>query len=348
MNRSSVGEIFLVPIILCIAMVACALVTGRLAGVSASGLYVPYTLASIACTFYALLLTTFCWVVQLARARAEAPLRAVGYRLVARAPLMLLPLLVFPIFLASFTATKSAIPFLVGYSWDPFWAEADRLIFGNDAWRIAHGWLGERAIRPLEFFYYISWGLCLLYVMPLVALNASPKFTGKFFTAMMATWILGGAAMAYLFSAAGPVFAHLVTNSPAEQFGELRAVLNATLRPHGPIETGQRLLPITLHSHVAVKGGGISAMPSMHLGTVSIYVLGARRTRWFVPAIAFWLIIFVCSAYFGFHYWIDGIVAAIVAAACWAIAGRLSFKSEATELGQMPAEAIGAQPLHGI
>ena len=58
-------------------------------------------------------------------------------------------------------------------------------------------------------------------------------------------------------------------------------------------------------------------MPSMHLASVSIFVLAARRTKWIIPAILFWLIIFVLSAFFGFHYWIDGIVAAIVAAFCW-------------------------------
>jgi hypothetical protein len=111
-------------------------------------------------------------------------------------------------------------------------------------------------------------------------------------------------------------------------------------------------LPNALHSHVAVKSGGISAMPSMHLGTVSIYVLAARRTRWFVPAMLFWLIIFICSAYFGFHYWIDGIVAAALAAICWAGAERLPRKSVSTSIIRQTGAwdtdtsgVIGLQPL---
>ena len=58
-------------------------------------------------------------------------------------------------------------------------------------------------------------------------------------------------------------------------------------------------------------------MPSMHLGAVSIYVLAASKTRWLIPAILFWLIIFVASAYFGYHYWVDGLVAAAVAVGGW-------------------------------
>ena len=64
-------------------------------------------------------------------------------------------------------------------------------------------------------------------------------------------------------------------------------------------------------------------MASVHLGAASIYVLSARRTLWFIPSILFWIVIFVCSAYFGYHYWIDGIVAVLVAAACWIVAERI-------------------------
>ena len=60
-------------------------------------------------------------------------------------------------------------------------------------------------------------------------------------------------------------------------------------------------------------------MPSMHLGAASVYVLAAWKTRWLIPAVAFWLIIFVASAYFGYHYWVDGLAAFVVAWACWRV-----------------------------
>jgi membrane-associated phospholipid phosphatase len=87
--------------------------------------------------------------------------------------------------------------------------------------------------------------------------------------------------------------------------------------------SGEMLLPETLHSHVAVKGGGVSAMPSMHLASVSIYICAARRTRLLVPAVLLWITIFVSSGYFGYHYWVDGIVAAGVAAICWSASEAL-------------------------
>ena len=63
-------------------------------------------------------------------------------------------------------------------------------------------------------------------------------------------------------------------------------------------------------------------MPSMHLATASIYLLAARKTKWFAPAVFFWVTIFLLSAYFGYHYWVDGLVAAAVAWACWHVSER--------------------------
>jgi hypothetical protein len=315
-------KLLLPPLLLCGAMLLCTILTSWLAGVNWTRLPVPYYSASIAITFVSALLSMFWWVVQLALAKAEAPLRSIRDRFRERALLLLLPTLIFPLFLSSFTAAKTAIPFLVGYSWDPVWAAADRLIFRDDAWRIAFHWLGRSADAPLEWFYSVGWGLTLIFVMALVPLNAAPRFTAKFYTAMMATWLIGGVLLAYLFSAAGPVFAHLASIGQPDQFAALRQALNSTLSPNSPIRLTEEYLASSLHSHIAVKGGGISAMPSMHLGAVSIYVLGARRTRWLIPAILFWLIIFVASAYFGYHYWVDGIVAAGIATICWAMAER--------------------------
>ena len=91
---------------------------------------------------------------------------------------------------------------------------------------------------------------------------------------------------------------------------------------NGPIGFSQHYLARAVHEHVAIKGAGISAMPSMHLATVSVHILAARRTKWLIPAVIFWLLIFVLSAYFGYHYWVDGIAGAIVAAGCWYAAER--------------------------
>lgn len=317
MGEISNRELLSAPFAVAGAMLLAALVTARMANVDGSMLVLPYFSASIAVTIICLLCSMFWWVVQLARQQADNPLATVIAIARSRLPNLLLPGVAVPLLLASFTTTKTAIPFLVGYTWDKFWADADSLLFGADAWRITHGWLGSNSMPVWEWFYTVGWGTVFFFSSALVALHARRRFVAIYFTAMFATWVIGGWLMAYLFSAAGPVFAHMFDAGLTHRFEELRRVLDASLSQDGDIRLTQRYLVAAVDQHIAVKGGGISAMPSMHLGAASIYVLAAWRTHWIVPAILFWIVIFVGSGYFGYHYWVDALVAAVVAGACW-------------------------------
>jgi hypothetical protein len=176
--------------------------------------------------------------------------------------------------------------------------------------------LGSSHSRLWEWFYTVGWGTVFFVTANAVALLASRRFIGIYFTALLGTWLIGGCFLAYGFSAAGPVFAGLFHPELADRFAPMQFALNASLAS-GPISFTQHYLTELVGVHTAANGGGISAMPSMHLATTTIYVLAARRTRWFVPALTFWLIIFVASGYFGYHYWVDGIGAAAVAAVLW-------------------------------
>ncbi len=89
----------------------------------------------------------------------------------------------------------------------------------------------------------------------------------------------------------------------------------------------QGYLARAINETVAVRGGGISAMPSMHLGACSIYVLASRGTRWLFPSVIFWGVIFFGSVHFGYHYAVDGLVAALVALLCWHSVNRLFTRS---------------------
>jgi hypothetical protein len=323
-DRLNIGlcSVLVGPLGICAAMVVAALVTSSIAHVQFLGLFASYFGASLAITAVSVLISLFWWTAQLAWYRTDEPLRVVTRRLTGRLPYLILPALVFPLFLVAFTATKTAIPFIVGYSWDAFWAHADRLLFREDAWRIAHFLLGTSSLLVWQWFYTVAWGLTLIFASALVALNARPSRVAIFYTAMMATWLIGGVFLAYAMSAAGPIFAHLFDAQLATHFSPLRQMLDRSLALNSPVRNTQQYLASSLTSHVAAKGGGISAMPSMHLAAATIYVLAARRSWWFVPAALFWAIIFVCSAYFGYHYWVDGLVAAAVAVSCWITAKR--------------------------
>jgi len=304
------------PFALCALMVVIGATTSALAHIRADGLYLPYLSTAVAITFLSTLCFVFLEVAQLARSGEEDPLRKVGRKLQARLSFLLLPAVALPLFLASFAAAKSSIPFLVGYSWDGFWAAADRLLFGDDAWRIAHRIFGSSGMPFWEWFYTVAWGGALFCSSAFVALYSKPRKVGVFFTAMFATWIVGGCIVAYAFSAAGPVFAHLFEPAIGRQFDPLTKLLQGQLG-HGAVAQTQRYLASVVGTHIAEKGGGISAMPSMHLAAAAVYVFAARRSLWIIPATLFWIVIFVGSAYFGYHYAVDGIAGALVAGLCW-------------------------------
>lgn len=249
------------------------------------------------------------------------PLREMAQQLRYHAPMMVLPLLIFPLFLAAFTIAKSSIGFLVGFGWDPTLARIDVALLGTDAWRLTHRWIGPEETVALEAVYAIVWGVALAFVAPLVAMLASRRLAGRFFLAMILTWTVGGLICATLFASAGPVFAQLSDATLGRHFALLQATLAHSLPPDSMIRQTQEYLRSAAPYHYVVKGGGISAMPSMHVAAASIYVFASRRSRLLAPALIFWALVMIASVHFGYHYLIDGIAATLIAAACWRVSG---------------------------
>lgn len=299
--------------------------TAKFAGLSIGALALPYFSSAGACTLLTFLIVVFLEVVRLARLKAPEPLVRIRERFVPRLPLLLLPTLIFPAFLVGFTASKSAIPFLVGYSWDSFFADADLIMFRTEPWRITHALFGSGSLWFWQWFYTVGWGAAFFFTAAAIPLYGNRRFVGTFFAAMFSTWLVGGFCLAYAFSAAGPVFAPLFDPQLTSRFALLRSGLASQLG-NGPVGITQHYLASAVHSNVAVMGGGISAMPSMHLAAAAIYVIASRGTRWFYPSLLLWLIIFIASAYFGYHYWVDGVAGAAVAWICWRASAGLVAK----------------------
>jgi hypothetical protein len=312
-------SVLIVPTLICAAMLLVGIAISLAAGIDPTGMILPYLAGSFGVTVISVGIFIFLSFAKLAIRLADNPVRTVFNAFRQRAPLLLLPALIFPLFLVGYTAAKSGIQYLVGFTWDSTFIDADRMLFGTDAWRITHGWFGSWSMPAWEWSYKWAWASALVYSAALVPLYASPRRTAIFFTAMLGTWMLGGSLMAYAFASAGPVFLHLVDPGLAAQFQPLRDVLDADLSERG-IRTFQLYLANTYNTHVAVKGGGISAMPSMHLGAASIYVLATRGTKWLIPCAVFWVVIFLGSAHLGYHYWVDGIAAGAIAYLCWKVA----------------------------
>ena len=336
MGQISAKRILIAPALLAATTIALAAAIASVTGVDGSPAFAPYLGAWASLTLLSLLVWIFVQVAMMARVRADRPLRKVALDLKVRWPQALLPALIFPLFLGSYTWAKSSIPFAVGYRWEEFWADADRLIFGNDAWRLAHASFPPSLARAWTFFYSVIWGFALAVSGTLVAAFAGRRFTATFFTAMMLSWLIGGIIIAYAISAAGPVFAHLADPELAAQFQPLRAELARILAKDDLVLLSQRYLEVGASVKVAVKGGGISAMPSMHIATATIFIIAAWRTRWLLLAVLFWMLTFLGSVYLGYHYAVDAPVAAVVAVLCWATARRI-YREPAGMAGRLDA-----------
>ncbi len=307
----------IVPILILVIMLGSAAAVSAYTGVNGSRVFVPYLAAWGALSFISILVWAFVEVARMARAGAPQPLPALRQRLLGQQRLFLLPALIFPLFIGAYTWAKCSIPFAVGYGWEQVWAEADYLIFGLDPWQPLHALFPPWLAPAWTFFYAVVWGLALGIVGSLVSAFAKHHFTAVFFTALMLSWFIGGILLAYAISAAGPVFAHLVDPSMTERFEPLRVQLLTLLGPDDIVMESQRYLAAGIDRKIALKGGGISAMPSMHIATATIFIMAARRTRWLPLAILFWLLTFFGSVYLGYHYAVDAPVAAVIAICCW-------------------------------
>jgi hypothetical protein len=326
------------PALLTLVMLAVAAAISLRTGVSGWRVFAPYIGAWAASTLLSMLVWIFVQVANLIPTRADHPLQTVLRRVHEPARLALLPAVIFPLFLGAYTWAKCSIPFTVGYGWESVWADADRMIFGEDAWRWAHAILPEFMAPAVSFYYAVIWGFALVFSGTLISAFASRRLTTYFFTALMLSWLIGGVAMAYLISAAGPVFAHLTDPALADRFAPLRTGLVNILGSDNTIITTQRYLAAGMNAKIALKGGGISAMPSMHIATATILVIAARKTWWLWLAILFWVMTFFGSVYLGYHYAIDAPVAAGIAFLCSIIAGRIYREPARPHEGQQAAQ----------
>jgi PAP2 superfamily len=230
------------------------------------------------------------------------------------------------LFTHGFNFYKANLVHIQPFSWDQTFDRWDTTLFlGYRPWEVLQPLLGNVPSTLLLSNAYNVWFLLLIVVwFHFAFMTKSSHSRLRFFIAFMLTWSIGGSLLASIFASAGPCYYGLLGLSP-DPYATLLTYLQTTNQTVtiSALTTQQFLWD--LHAS-GTPVGGISAMPSMHNATVVLFVLAAWRSRKWLrnAAIAYCILIFIGSIHLGWHYAIDGLAAAALAALCWMIADRLA------------------------
>jgi len=171
-------------------------------------------------------------------------------------------LLCMPVFISAFTSFKSILPIANPYSWDPLFADWDRILHGGiHPWQLMHGILARPLITSILNFFYNLWFFIMYGVLFWQAFSMrNPRIRMQFFLTFTASWALLGTAVAGLFSSGGPCFYGRITGLPDPLPGP-DGLPAAIRRP------GSRLLTCSAKSFiesVSRWGGGIRQLDFGH------------------------------------------------------------------------------------
>lgn len=259
-----------------------------------------------------------------------------------------LPFGLMPLLFAGFGSLKMLIPVVSPFAWDHAFAAADRVLFlGQQPWRVTHAVFGGETATLVIDRLYTGWIAFLSIAIAWAAIGGSRYDRARFFLSFTAAWLLLGVIGATLLSSAGPCFAAAVGADPAGEFAPLMARLAEQRNVLGAAEWQQVLWNAHANRQYGF-GMGISAMPSLHNAVAVLYALTlSRRSRvlgrvgWSYAAI-----IWVGSIHLGWHYAVDGIVAAAAMIAIWIGAGRyLASCGYLPDLAWPTARPVGSRPL---
>ena len=139
-----------------------------------------------------------------------------------------------------------------------------------------------------------------------------------------------GALLAVLLSSAGPCYFGKVTDLP-DPFAPLMQQLYTIDFPHAASGSYWHLWALNIQERLWADhfstttsiGGGISAMPSMHVSMAFLLAFSAVKIgRWFGRVmLAYAITVAFGSVYLGWHYAVDGYMSILLTYAIWRLSG---------------------------
>lgn len=218
---------------------------------------------------------------------------------------------------------KQAIPHVVSFYADPMLARLDRVIFlGADGWQVTHAVLGPLATLVLDRLYLI-WFALMMGLIAWYSFTRDQKFQVRGVLSFFLSWSLLGNAVAMALSSVGPCFYPLYYHD--NHFQPLLDTLRASDAVYG-LTAFRTMDWLYQHQGHDTLGGGISAMPSMHVAIAFLlflslrHKLGSHWGTWLAGAYS--LAIWIASIQLGWHYATDGLVSMGGVSLIWWAMGR--------------------------
>ena len=227
----------------------------------------------------------------------------------------------------AFTEMKSVIPLLNPYEWDVAFMELDRALhFGQDPWRLLQPLFGSAVPTLILNFVYNLWFFVMFGFW--LASGWTKNDNGwerQFLLSFIWCWIIGGTLLATFFSSMGPAFYDLV-NTPANPFAAQMSFLQGINENHEVLALGAQNMLREGYLNPSSGGlSGISAMPSLHNATSTIFMLAAYRIHKMFGhlMLVFLFCIIIGSVHLAWHYAVDAYAGIIIAAIMWKLSGAM-------------------------
>lgn len=208
--------------------------------------------------------------------------------------------------------TKIMLPIASSFWADPLLANIDHALFGADPWTLTNAVFGP--VAPLIDRLYITWAPFKFATTIILLLCPEGRTKSRAIVAyflMMSITAIGQYALA----SAGPIFYANLGFGPRFE--------------HLPIQpwvetTRMYLWHDYLHAGGDI-GGGISAMPSLHVAAACWIALvwNAFDRRLGVLGLAYALVILIGSVMLGWHYVVDGLAGIGITGLAWVVAPRI-------------------------
>ncbi|WP_120077081.1 phosphatase PAP2 family protein [Aurantiacibacter odishensis] len=232
---------------------------------------------------------------------------------------MVVMLLAVPETLEAASRFKKLIPQIQPFYLDPLLVDLERQILGMDAWRYTHAVLGAGATRVIDVIYGL-WHLVNIGLLCWICLSPNRRMQLQAGICYQLAWLGLGAVLATGMASVGPCFYEHFFGR--DDFAPLMARLHEIGGSEG-LHSLTAMQYLLASAGTDALGGGISAMPSLHVAIAVLALLVVRdqfpeRTALKLLMWAYVAVIFVGSVHLGWHYALDGVVSAVGMLLIWA------------------------------